>query len=90
MKFMDEYRDADTIKRLSAEIPRADDEAIQEMEKRGLTVIPVEDINDAQWRDVAEEFANKMRDSIVPEDVSQLALQYRDEFRQSRSIQGRR
>lgn len=76
--------------RLSTAIPKADEEAIQEMEKRGLTVVPVEPKQEAQWQAVAQEFADRMRDNIVPEDVYQLALRYRDEFRQSRSIEGRR
>jgi len=76
--------------RLRAEIPVADEEAIAEMEKRGLTVVPVDAQGDPTWRAVAEDFAARMQGELVPEDVYRLALGYRDEYRQSHPTEGKR
>ena len=68
--------------RLAREIPEKDSKSIDEMEKRGLTVVRVEaGEGAASWRATAESFAKKMRASMVPEDVFDMAMKYRTDFR---------
>lgn len=72
--------------RFRTEVPQQDAKAITEMEKRGLTVISVEDtaIVD-QWRGEAEKFAAAMREDFVPADFYDLAVAARQRFRDSQS-----
>jgi hypothetical protein len=49
---------------------------------RGLQVIRVDVEGEANpWRAAAESFAERFRSTMVPEDVLDLALQYRAEYR---------
>jgi TRAP-type C4-dicarboxylate transport system substrate-binding protein len=68
--------------RLAEEIPRKDEEALSEMIMRGLQVIRV-DLNggDDRWRSTADDFAASFRAAMVPEEVFDLALRYRNEYR---------
>jgi len=64
----------------TAEIADTDREAIGEMEKRGVTLIHV-DLTQGEWKQAADQFADEMRKAIVPQDVFELALKYRSEYR---------
>ncbi len=68
--------------RLAAEIPQKDRESLSEMIMRGLQVIHVE-LGGAgdPWRAAAEAFAESFRATMVPDDVLDLALRYRAEYR---------
>jgi TRAP-type C4-dicarboxylate transport system substrate-binding protein len=80
----------ETERRLAVEIPQKDRSSIAEMEKRGLEVIHLDEgAGVEEWRATAGRFADKMR-SAVPGDVFELAVRYRDEFRQRASSQGGR
>jgi TRAP-type C4-dicarboxylate transport system substrate-binding protein len=71
--------------RLMVEIPRKDEEAIEEMKKRGLEAIRVDSEEMvAEWKKVAEEFSAKMRDGIVPAGTFTEALRLRDAFRRAK------
>ena len=67
------------------EIPRKDEQAIEEMKKRGLQPVRVESEQlVAEWKAVAEAFAAKMRNGIVPEETFQAALRLRQQFRSAK------
>jgi TRAP-type C4-dicarboxylate transport system substrate-binding protein len=68
--------------RQADEIPEKDEESLAEMTMRGLEVIRVDVEGEANpWRAAAESFAESFRTTMVPEDVLDLALQYRAEYR---------
>ena len=68
--------------RLADEIPQKDEEALSEMIMRGLQVIRVDlGSGDDEWRPTADAFAESFREAMVPEDVLDLALRYRGEYR---------
>ena len=67
--------------RLEREIPGQDSMAVVEMQKRGLTVTHVKPEAMAGWSAAADAFAAKIRGTMVPADVLDLALRERDAFR---------
>lgn len=67
--------------RLEVEVPRQDTTAVAEMQKRGLKVHPVTGAKAAQFRAVAEDYANAMQGVRIPADVLALARRERDAFR---------
>jgi TRAP-type C4-dicarboxylate transport system substrate-binding protein len=69
--------------RFRTEVPEQDAKAIIEMEKRGLTVVSVDDPALAkQWQAEAERFATAMReDDWVPADIYDLAVEARKRYR---------
>jgi TRAP-type C4-dicarboxylate transport system substrate-binding protein len=70
-------------KRLEVEIPRQDTTAIDEMKKRGLTVVPVSPEKVVDWRKAAEDFATQLRKSgSVPPEILDMAKRERDAYRQ--------
>ena len=72
--------------RFRTEVPAQDAQAITEMEKRGLTVVSVEDpALQAQWRTEAEKFAAAMRRDFVPAAIYDLAVAARQRFRDGNS-----
>jgi len=68
--------------RFRTEVPEQDAVATTEMEKRGLTVISVEDPAMLQeWRAEAENFASAMREDFVPANIYDLAAAARQRYR---------
>ena len=67
--------------RLEREIPAQDSVAVVEMQKRGLTVTAVKAEAKADWEATAQAFAAKMRGSMVPADILDMALKARDGYR---------
>jgi TRAP-type C4-dicarboxylate transport system substrate-binding protein len=67
--------------RLEREIPAQDSVAIVEMVKRGLTVTHVKREAMSDWLATADDFARKMRGSMVPSDILDLATRERDNYR---------
>jgi TRAP-type C4-dicarboxylate transport system substrate-binding protein len=67
--------------RLEREIPGQDSMAVVEMEKRGLTVTRVRPEHKAEWETTAQAFATKMRGSLVPASILDLAIKSRDAYR---------
>jgi TRAP-type C4-dicarboxylate transport system substrate-binding protein len=67
--------------RLEREIPAQDSVAVVEMEKRGLTVTTVKPEAKADWEATAQAFASKMRGSLVPAEILDLALKARESYR---------
>jgi TRAP-type transport system periplasmic protein len=71
--------------RLHREVPKQDDAAVVEMERRGLTVTRVRGTAEAEaWRQAGEAFAAGMRGSMVPAEIYDLAVRERNAFRESR------
>jgi len=71
--------------RLAVEIPLKDEESILEMEKRGLEVIRLRPGDEQDpWRATAESFAESMRRTMVPDEIFDLAVRYRAEYRAGR------
>jgi TRAP-type C4-dicarboxylate transport system substrate-binding protein len=68
-------------RRLATGIPGQDTSAVRQMEQRGLKVVHLKPESEAEWRTAAESFAMKMRGSMVPGDVLDLATRERDAFR---------
>jgi TRAP-type C4-dicarboxylate transport system substrate-binding protein len=67
--------------RLQREIPAQDSVAVVEMVKRGLTVTHVKPEARAEWEATAQAFAAKMRGSLVPAEILDMALKARDSYR---------
>ena len=67
--------------RLEREIPGQDSLAVVEMQKRGLTVSRVKPEAAAGWDATAAAFATKMRGTMVPADILDMALKERDAYR---------
>jgi len=75
-----------TEERFRTELPAQDQHAMEEMEKRGLSVTRVVGTPAEQgWRDSAEMFATTMRDDFVPPDIFDLAVRARQSFRKQRA-----
>jgi TRAP-type C4-dicarboxylate transport system substrate-binding protein len=68
---------------LKRQIPSKDEQAIQQMARRGLTVVPPEEAGEQvdSWRKLADELAAYMRGKMVPAEVYDLAVQARNEYR---------
>jgi TRAP-type transport system periplasmic protein len=78
-------------RRLEEEIPSQEQQALAEMEKRGLSVARVAGTPEAKaWRDAAESFAASLRGGMVPADIFDLARKERDAFRQERAARATR
>jgi TRAP-type C4-dicarboxylate transport system substrate-binding protein len=75
---------ADAEKKLDREVPRQDEEAVEQMKARGLEVIEVSAADRATWRQAAEEFAVEARESQVPPDILQAARDVLAEARRGR------
>jgi TRAP-type C4-dicarboxylate transport system substrate-binding protein len=56
--------------RLEKQVPEQDRQAVAEMERRGLQVVPVED--GAAWREAAGKFAADSRGGLVPAEILDL------------------
>ncbi|MDX1389730.1 MAG: TRAP transporter substrate-binding protein DctP, partial [Acidobacteriota bacterium] len=68
---------------LSVEIPEKDASSVVEMKKRGLEVISIDPSDAAAWETLARSLADSMRATMVPEEIFDLALRYRTEYRKS-------
>lgn len=81
----DQARVAAACKRLEMKlltgVPRQDTTAVEEMEKRGLTVDTVPAADVAAWRVAAEQFAKSMRGTLIPPDILDMATRERDAYR---------
>jgi len=67
--------------RLNQEVRRLDDEAIQAMQERGLTVHHVDETATAEWINTVKTAYPKLRDTMIPGDLFDEVLRLRDEFR---------
>lgn len=69
---------------LSSEVPKLDADAVKEMESRGVTVVnPRSEEERAEWETAARSFAESMKKATVPPDAYDMAVKFRDEFRNS-------
>ncbi len=73
----------DASERLRREIRNLNRKAIQAMVKNGLKIIPVSSSVEAEWRKIVEEIHPRIRGQIIPADVFDAVVKYRDEFRNS-------
>lgn len=71
----------DAGRRLQADIRGSFDKDIEAMKKNGLRVVAVDAKARAQWVKMAENTYPSIRGKIVPADVFDEAMRYRDEFR---------
>ncbi len=68
--------------RLEQEIPGHDAAAVVEMKRRGLMIVPILGTEaESEWRRAAAGFADNMRESFIPDEVFELVLKVRDEYR---------
>jgi TRAP-type transport system periplasmic protein len=67
--------------RLRAEIKASGERDVEEMKKRGLNVVSVDDKTKSLWRKTAESTFPRVRGSIVPAEAFDEALRLRDEYR---------
>ena len=70
-----------------AEVPQQDREAVEEMQKRGLTVTTVDAATASRFRTLADELTSSWRGQLVPADVYDVALRERDAYRASNGDQ---
>jgi TRAP-type C4-dicarboxylate transport system substrate-binding protein len=70
--------------RSRGEIRKLGEDAIGEMQKRGLRVTPAEAALQAQWRSEAERAYSRIRGGLIPAELFDEAVRLRDEFRRSR------
>jgi TRAP-type C4-dicarboxylate transport system substrate-binding protein len=68
-------------KRFRVEIRAGNEKAIKVMESKGLVVHDVDDATYQQWQKVFETAYPQISGTIVPKDIFDLAVQYRDEYR---------
>ena len=68
-------------RRLRADIRASADKDVAEMKKRGLNVVAVPAAARAQWVKMAESTYPSIRGRIVPADIFDEAMKYREEFR---------
>ena len=66
---------------LLREVPAQERKSIEEMKKRGLTVVELDDIATASFRRVADEMTASWRGEMIPAEVYDLALRERNNFR---------
>jgi TRAP-type C4-dicarboxylate transport system substrate-binding protein len=70
--------------KLAAEVPELDANAVKEMESRGVTVVaPRSEEERAEWETAARSFAESMKKATVPPEAYEMAVMFRDEFRNS-------
>jgi TRAP-type C4-dicarboxylate transport system substrate-binding protein len=77
-------------RRLQAQIRESEGRDVEEMKKRGLTVVAVAPKARAEWLAFAESTYPRIRGSAVPADTFDEALRLRDELRRQSSQPGRR
>jgi TRAP-type C4-dicarboxylate transport system substrate-binding protein len=58
--------------------------SVEEMKRRGLTVVEIDDAGKAAFRAVAAELTASWRGNMIPADVYDMAVQARDSFRAGR------
>lgn len=80
-KLLDAARDAG--RRLQQDIRGSADKDVAAMKKNGLTVVAVDAAARSQWLKMAESTYPSVRGKIVPADVFDEAMRYRDEYRKS-------
>ena len=68
------------------EIRRMDREAIDEMAKRGLNVVELDDETRALWREEAEKAYPRLRGNLIPEDLFDEVKRLRDRFRKEQVV----
>lgn len=74
---------------LEKEVPEQDRSSIAAMEKRGLKVSRVAGTpGEKAWKDLAENFAQSVREGWVPPEILSKALEARDAFRASQETAG--
>ena len=69
---------------LLRDVPAQERKSIDEMEKRGLTVVELDDAAKASLRETADELTASWRGDIIPEDVYDQALRERNNYRAAR------
>ena len=74
----------DAGRRLREDIRGSADKDVAEMKKRGLNVVAVSPAARAQWVKMAESTYPGIRGKVVPADVFDEAMKYRDEFRKTK------
>jgi TRAP-type C4-dicarboxylate transport system substrate-binding protein len=68
-------------RRFAQEVPRAEQESIEEMRKRGLVVTAAEE---KEWHTTGQSLALTLRGQMVPVDIFDKALKAREAYRQTR------
>jgi TRAP-type C4-dicarboxylate transport system substrate-binding protein len=69
-------------KRLRADVPKLDADAVATMTKNGLTVTKA---TGPEWRTQLDSLATTMRGEMVPPDIFDLAVKAREEYRKQKS-----
>ena len=70
--------------RLREAVPKLDENAVAMMSKNGLTVTKA---SGPEWKTQLDNLAKTMRGEMVPNDIFDLAVKARDEFRKQKSQQ---
>ncbi len=70
-----------TEKRLMKEVPVQDEKAVEEMKKRGLTVVEISDELTVEWHEAAAQFTRHKREQMEATDLLDQARQLRDAYR---------
>ncbi len=76
----------DAGERLQAEVRKSGEQDIESMRKRGLHVVTVDAKARESWQRLAESLYGKVRGGLVPPDVFDEAMRYRDEYRASHPV----
>ena len=75
----------DASQRLRREIRNLNDQAMKAMVENGLKITKISPSVEAEWRKIVEDIHPQIRGKIIPADVFDLVVKYRDEFRSSAS-----
>jgi TRAP-type transport system periplasmic protein len=72
---------AEAGREIQANSRKENTEAVAAMQKRGLTIHPVDDALEAEWRQAAEQLYPDIRGSLVPSDIFDEVRQLLQEYR---------
>jgi len=73
----------DASKRLRREIRKLNEQAMKAMVDNGLKITKISPSVEAEWRKIVENIHPQIRGKIIPDDVFDVVVKYRDEFRNS-------
>ncbi|HXL72572.1 MAG TPA: hypothetical protein VN963_03005, partial [bacterium] len=72
---------AEAGKRFRTEIRAGNNKAIEVMKTHGLVVHDVDDATYQQWAKLFQDSYSQISGTIIPSDIFDLAVKYRDEYR---------
>ena len=73
-------------KRFRTEIRAGNIKAIEVMKSKGLTVHDIDDATHDQWEKLFQDSYPQMSGTVIPKDIFDLAVKYRNEYRAKKPV----